>query len=280
MIEKTVLAKIFSITLVFLWAQIALAQASNEQNKAFKVVDISIQADSNDLSNAEAEAVLKGTLDAFKTLLFRLCTNDQKWKIENAPIRNVFDFVKKTSIRDERKTAFRYMATMDVVFDEAAVKNFLGRNGFKYFISYSPVQLVIPIVKKDEKYMIWEDEKWMDSWGEMPNELGLLKLAYLMGDLGDTLILNPKAAAEAKFPYFQKALEKYNAEEVVLIIGAYEGDKFKVTLQHLSSTDNGSKTMEYNVIPKSNIEAFYQSVANDALQEIDNYFKSYDTFNN
>ncbi|MCE2992410.1 MAG: DUF2066 domain-containing protein [Candidatus Jidaibacter sp.] len=278
MIEKTTLAKIFSVTLFFLWAQIAVAQDSTVQNEVFRVVDVRIKAESNDLENAESEAVRQGIQDAFKILLFRLCTDDQKWKIEHTNISNVFNFVKQTTIRDERKTAFKYMATMDIVFDEGAVKNFLGKNGFKYFTMYSPVQLVIPILKKNEKYVIWEDEEWMSAWGEMPSELGLLKLVYLMGDLEDNLILTPKTAADAKFPYFQKILQKYKAEEVILAIGFYADDKFKITLRHLSSIDDKSKTAEYKFKSEVNTEEFYHNIAQNSLKEMDSYYKSYDSF--
>lgn len=273
--EKSLLAKLFSITLLCIFMCIGEARA---QNGVFTINDVPLYAESNNLFNAETEALNRGVVESFKDLVRRISLVNQHWKIANIRTENIMPAVKDIKIRDERKTAFSYRAIADITFDERAIKSILGRAGFQFLTTYSPVMLVVPVLYKGKQAVIWEDEEWMSAWGNMPNTFGLLKLSYLMGDLSDEMLLDPKLVASAKFAYFKNIMNKYNATELIIAVGSYSGNKFKVGLSHLSENDDKFKLLEYKFKSEVNLEEFYEGVAKDVLQNMDTYFKLYDSF--
>ncbi len=297
MTEKTLLAKLFSLLLlhIFVYADDASAQnrdflklasgsmaaeveSPRKSNEVFIITDIPLYAGSNNLFNAETEAVDRGIIESFQSLVHRVSLAHQDWKIKDIKLASIMSAIKDIKIRDERKTAFTYSATGDFTFDEHIVKSILSRAGFQYYTSYSPVFIVIPVVEKDGEFLIWEDDEWMSAWGNMPNIVGLLKLNYLLGDLSDEVLLDPKLVATAKLPYFKKIMQKYNAQEILIVVGTYSGSKFKVMLRHLSDNNDKSKLIEHKFRSEINLEEFYENIAKDTLQIMDTYYKKYDSF--
>lgn len=275
MMEKSLLAKLFSITMlcIFMWGEEAAAQ-----NEVFVMMDVPLYAESNNLFNAKTEAIDIGITESFKNLVRRVALTSQHWKIANIKADSIMSAVKDVTLKNERKTAFTYRGVADITFDERIVKGILSRAGFQYLTMYSPVQLVIPVLYKGGKFIIWEDEEWMSAWGNMPNTFGLLRLSYLMGDLSDEMMLDPKLATTAKLPYFKAVMQKYNATEVIIAVGSYSGNKFNISLKHLSASDDKSKLFEYKFKSEVNLEEFYEGVAKDSLETMDTYFKQYDSF--
>ena len=277
MIEKDWLAKLFSLILLNVFFAVNVAQADPS---LFMVEDVPIYAESMNLFDAKIEALDVATEDSFGVLLNRLLPRHLHWRVKNLSDK-AFSSVDEVKIKDERMTAFTYSAKADISFRDKNVKKILNREGIFFVSKYSLPQLLIPVLFKDLRYSIWDDNDWEEIWGNIPNTFGLLQFKFMLGDLNDQANLDPLALTGDKlnFDYFASTLAKYGASEAVIVIGRHGKDKFEVTLKHLSQNASNVTTTVYDYSPSSqNYREFYQKVATESLWVLDSYYKNHNKF--
>ena len=255
----------------------SLGVAGDFENDVFLINDVDIYAESDNLENAKNEAYNSGTKQAFSKLMERMLPKEQWWKVDDISKQKAHLALQDTYIINERMTSHSYMAKIAFQFNSVEVKKILQRAGTFYYDKYSVPHLMIPILKKGDNFVIWQDSNWNAAWDDRPSRIGLFSYVYLMDDINDIdLLKKPESFLEMRLYKFVPILERYGAEGVVVILGEMIGDQLKLIIRIASRSSDTIRTFSYDRDPNIDDEEFYKNVASDALQKIDSIYKGYD----
>lgn len=266
---------IISVLAVFCMSEICKAEDGNDD--VFFVNDVDIYAESDNLENAKNEAYNSGTKQAFSKLMERMLPKEQWWKVNDITKQKAHLALKETYVIHERMTSHSYRGKIAFQFNEVEVKKILQRAGTFYYDKYSVPHLLIPVIKKENDFLIWQDTNWNSAWDDRPSRIGLFSYVYLMDDINDVdLLKKPDSFLQMRLYKFVPILERYGAEGIVLVIGETIEDKLKLTIRIASRNSDTIRTFSYDRDPNIDDEEFYKNVASDALQKIDSIYKGYD----
>jgi hypothetical protein len=76
------------------------------------------------------------------------------------------EMISGMEIRDEQRSATRYIARLDVSFDPRAVERTLDGYGVPFVESQSRTTLVLPIYDNAGQFILWDDTRWRSAWEE------------------------------------------------------------------------------------------------------------------
>jgi len=149
----------------------------------------------------------------------------------------VIDMVRDFSIANERSSAVRYLADLNVRFDSDAVRTLLRNNQVAFTETTSKPLLIAPVIHMDALApgTLWDDPNpWRDAWNAMEPRNGLVPFIQPMGDIYDLSLLNADQAM-AKDPMALAALAaRYQAGGVVVATAtlgvAAEAETVQITL--------------------------------------------------
>jgi hypothetical protein len=244
----------------------------------FVVEGVEVYAESDTLDNAKRDAVNKGTVEAFDTLLKRLMPSSMHWKIDNVKKDQVFDLVKETKVIKERMTSKTYMATISITFANDGIKNILNRMGANYAEEYAISTLVIPILQVEEEYYIWGDNDWAKAWGQMPISLGLSKFSYAMGDLEDDADVDQLQVMKEPITHYKRLLHKYNADQIMFIMVKELNTAFDVKIRIISLDDDVTLHSLQKISGKQDKPELYKNLGMNLLTKVDDYYKGINPF--
>jgi hypothetical protein len=267
------LKQVLNILILLLYITPALAS-----DDPYLVENVEIYAESDSLDNAKRDAVNKGTIEAFDTLLKRLMPSSMHWKIDNIKKDQIFDLVKETKVVKERMTSKSYMATINLTFNNEGIKTILNRIGANYAEEYALTTLVIPILQKDEAYVVWGDNDWAKAWGEMPISLGLSKFSYAMGDLEDEADIDPLQVMKEPITKYKRIMQRYEADQIMFILAKELNTALDIKLRVVSLDDDVTLHALQKVSKDSTTMNLYKNVAQSLLTKVDDYYKGVNPF--
>ena len=122
------------------------------------------------------------------------------------------------SIENEKFTKKRYSASITVNLDLKKIKNYLNVNNVPYFLDQGPRVLIIPVVKFNDRTILWDDPNpWFNAWMERPLDSNLTNLLLPLGEVEDLITLSAKDADDLTDYKIRNIAAKYNADEVLIL---------------------------------------------------------------
>jgi hypothetical protein len=244
---------VFTVAMLFLPAIAPLHAQTTDQDHIFTVYNVSVDATANNARSARSQALATAQVTAFDLLVRKISLEDRLIEATPLSIIDIRNLVSGIVVRDERTSARRYLAELDVSFNKTKVLEYLGINSLPYTELTGGPLLLLPIYEYGGVSLLFEARNpWLQAIKGVGIENHLYKFKLPAGDFEDQLMVgnadllrNHNQGLQNRF---SKLSIKYNSADI-LIIRAWWSDVGANGLKNLhfsygrglsSNTDEGT----------------------------------------
>lgn len=248
----------------------AAAQAAAD---AFAVKGIEVDVTAASAQAAKDQALADGQRQAFRLLLERLTPPADHVRLPKA---DGTQYVRDFSVDHERSSATRYIATLTVRFNPAAVKKLLQGAGIAYAEPRSRAVVVVPVWRPaGDRAVLWDEPNpWRAAWTALGGG-GLVPLVVPSGDLGDAQAINAEQALAGSAEAMQALGGRWRSPDVLVAAAglAPGGRSIDVALHATPGTPKPFDTLSYILAEGESVEAMLARAARDIDRAIDTVHK-------
>lgn len=258
------------ISVIMLGLSSAFAQTIED---VYVIDDIKIYYEAENLQDAKMRAEEEAISKAFNILMNRILPRVSVWKVQLIEPEKIQKSALVATPTFERKTTETYMATFSVSFNSEKIRAILNKVGAVYYDKPAPQSLVIPIVDRGLKSIVWDNNiPELAAWNEAPIHLGISNFTYAEGDLMDIVLFSPDQSFEKPYAYFKDILDKYEAEQVILIKSSIHENE---VINHIKlvKEDESIDFMVASEYDQENPDMSLNKNINEILQTIDDNYK-------
>ncbi|MBI1326233.1 MAG: hypothetical protein GC136_01165 [Alphaproteobacteria bacterium] len=228
---------------------------------AFEVRGVKVAMSAPDAVRARDAAFIKAQQKALETVARQFLTKEELQNFSAPAASRLSTLVQDFEIIKERTAATKYAGVFNVRFKDAAVRNYFSSTGiynlpaqFPDFENGIPVEkkevsladnldaaadeqgsvadyLVIPFLKEDMGLRLWDESNiWLSAW-KVASENSAMKSAVVpLGDLNDIRdFQNVQSIEEIDTARLQPLLQRYNAKEAVILVGALADKQINIS---------------------------------------------------
>lgn len=191
---------------------------SDGQDDVFTVTDVAVDVTDATATQAREKALLEGQRQAFQRLMQRLAT-DANARSPRLDERTLISLVRSIDVANERTSAVRYLATLTVRFNPAAVREVLTSAGVAFTeIKARPV-LLLPVYAAGGSAVLFEDRNpWREAWARRPQRDTLMPIIIPLGDLRDIADLDAKQAMAGDLAKLETLARRYGAADSAVAV--------------------------------------------------------------
>jgi hypothetical protein len=185
----------------------------------YQVTGIDVDATAENAVKARDAALAQGQVQALGQLLQRLVAPTYYANLPQPSASEVEQMVLGVSIRDEKTSAVRYLAKVDVSFMPQAVQNLLTKANIPFVEGTERPMIVLPVWQgaADSPMVLWEEPNpWREAWAAR-NSGGLVSTAVPLGDIADLSIIDVDRAHAADGRALAAITERYGAEGAMVV---------------------------------------------------------------
>lgn len=259
-----------ALLLALFWAFPAAAQNVGD---AFTVRGIDVDVTAANPQAARDQAIAEAQSQAFRQLLERLTAPADQARLPKAdPVQYVRDF----SVESERSSPTRYIATLTVRFNPAAVRRLLQGAGIAYAEPRNRVLVVAPVFTPlGGRPVLWDDPNpWRDAWTALGGG-GLVPLVVPTGDLTDAQAMSAEQAIAGNAAAMQALAARWRGSDVMVVSAglAQGGRRLDVAVTASPGAPKPFDTMSYQMMETETPEAMLARAARDIDRAVDTVFK-------
>lgn len=156
----------------------AAADVYSAEVRIDRAVDNAMQAREQALRDAQPLALQK--------LMKRLVFDEDVKRVPEVSKETFAKIIQSVDISNEKVSARRYSADITVRFDAHGIRSLLRNSSVRYAETVSKPVLVLPVYDLGDRLVLWDERNsWLDAWGSMPQNEGLVPLITPVGDLAD-----------------------------------------------------------------------------------------------
>lgn len=193
------------------------AVATEPLDNIFEVRAIPVDVTAETAAQARAQALVQGQQTAFHLLLARLTLRSDG---DRLPALNAGDlelYVRDFGVSDEKTSAVRYIARMDVRFRPGPVRDLLYEMGLRFAETPSKPVVVLPVYEVGGARLLWDDPNpWATAWNARPQTFGLVPTVMPIGDLTDIAAIGAEQAVEGDQQRLAALARRYGATDTVV----------------------------------------------------------------
>ena len=206
----------------------------------YKVTGVPVVAERSSAVAAKEAALAEGQVVAFRRLIARLSPGNAT-QLPQVTEETVLPYVLGVSIENEKTTATKYMGSIAVEFNPAAVKNFLSTEQVTYLKTQAPSLLVIPeYIVNGQTFMLEENNPLYQALKENKNFAPFYQASVPEGTDDEIVLLREGVAAATEL------LPSYGKERVMVLRLVSEGND----MWQISSSFYPSAGMSNQVVHK------------------------------
>ncbi|MGI9523036.1 MAG: DUF2066 domain-containing protein [Hyphomicrobiaceae bacterium] len=128
------------------WASIAcLPQAARAAESIFTIANYPIESKAKNAVAAKRKAIAEGRAAAFRSLLKRIVPVAAYRRVADLKVPNTKSLIAGVSVRSERNSGTRYIATLDYSFSARAVKQLLRRQAIPFVDRAAPATKLVTL---------------------------------------------------------------------------------------------------------------------------------------
>jgi hypothetical protein len=240
---------------------------------AFTVKGVDVDVTASSPAAAKDEAIATGQRIAFQQLLERLTSPADHARLPNADALN---FVRDYGIESERSSAVRYLATLTVRFNPAAVRKLLKDAGIAFTDARSRPVVVVPVLQSPGRAaVLWDDPNpWRTAWAGLGGG-GLVPLVVPVGELADLQALSAEQALAGDAERLTAEGARWRTSDVMVAAGtlAADGRRLDVALSGLPGTPLPFPSVAYDIRPGESPEQMMARAARDLARALDLGYK-------
>ncbi|MFP6730389.1 MAG: DUF2066 domain-containing protein [Alphaproteobacteria bacterium] len=185
---------------------------------AFTVAGVGVDVTAEDAASARIEALAQGQRLSFRQLLERLVSTTDYERLPSLPDPVITELVRGFEVADERVGPDRYIASLTFHYKPADIGRLLRDLDIPYAASASEPIIVLPLFRKANAVMLWEDgNPWRAAWAGLPPSNSLVPVIVPFGELVDMEIIGAKHAEAGDRDRLDKLIERYGAGEAIIV---------------------------------------------------------------
>jgi hypothetical protein len=191
-----------------------------------EVFSITVPVDATAASAAQAREAARGEGQrrAFRALLERLVPASEWRRLPRVDDATLTNMVTDFEVAGERSSAVRYLADYSFRFRPDDVRRLLRDNGIPFAETKSKPVVVLPVLVRGERAVLWEDPNpWRTAWAGLKPD-GLVPFAVPRGEATDAAAIDAPAALQAKPDALVAIAQAYGADDVVVVAATQRGE--------------------------------------------------------
>lgn len=212
----------------------------NFQDHIFTIYGLSVDITASNAREARSLALTKAQVSGFNLLLRKISIEDRLAEARPLSSNEVSNHVSGIEVHNERTSARRYIATLDISFNKAKVLQYLGMNNLPYTELTGGPLLLLPIYEYGGVAALFEDDNpWLNALSKADIENHLFKYKLAEGNFEDQLLVGNLSALNNNQQDFQARSSKLNSKygtSDLLLARAWWG----------SSDENGLKNLHFS----------------------------------
>ncbi len=214
-LKRLLLLGVFVLTIL---PDRGLAQ-DGDMERLFTVTGIEVDERARTAAQARTIALGKAESQGFHMLLRRLMAEvdlDRFYLPEGA---KPSDYVRGIEVVEERRSRVRYIATLNITFDEQKIEQLLGQQSIAYVAIAPKPALVIPLLWRDGAWLLWEQENtFAGLWQGELLENRIMAYRLLEGSVRERASITPDLLMQGRGKDRLQALAiRYGVDEIIVI---------------------------------------------------------------
>lgn len=181
-------------------------------------IQVDITADS--AADARDKAILEAQRKAFEQLAGEVTGGRPAPKLSDADITAlVHDF----SITNEKSSAVRYIATFDVRFNSARVRDVVGPFTAPAAVAAPSPVVIVPVLQSDAGQTLWDEPNpWRTAWARHASSTHVVPTLVPPGDLEDVALVGPEDATAGDTGRLVALARHYGAETALVALAVMQ----------------------------------------------------------
>jgi Uncharacterized protein conserved in bacteria (DUF2066) len=246
----------------------------------FTVVGVPIDATASNALQAQALAMQQGQVDAVGLLVERLTMVEDRAMIPPVSNDEAAMLIGGLQVRNEQRSATRYLGELTVSFDPRAVRSWLNGLGVAFVEAQAREILVLPVLQTGNGYWLWNssnaetgevrENPWLMEWRNGGYQHALSPVSAPSGDAGRMLI-DGAGAAQMNADTLQSVAQAYGVSRVAVMIASQSEAGVRVDGRLFSFDGRGEATSQ--PIPTMAGRSF-RSAASRFVQDLEAAWKS------
>ena len=214
--QRRSLAVIVAITLLL--SPLLAGQAANAQvRNVFEVKGVAVDVTADTAAAARGQALAEGERIAYGRLLERLVPIAKQHLLPDLGSAEVAQLVKDLSVAEEKTSAVRYLAKLDIRFKSEEIRRLLIDYGVPFAETPSKPVLVLPVYQAAGALLLFDDPNpWRDAWGKGTGGDGLVPLVLPLGDLADIAAIGAEQAIGGDAQRLDAVAGRYGAGDTLV----------------------------------------------------------------
>jgi hypothetical protein len=198
---------------LLLGGQAALAQVRD----VFKVKGVAVDVTAETAAVARVQALAEGERIAYGRLLRRLVPMAKQHQLPDLGSGAVAQLVKDFSVAEEKTSAVRYLARLDIRFKGEEIRRLLIDYAIPFAETPSKPLLVLPVYQEAGALLLFDDPNpWRDAWGMGAGGDGLVPLLLPLGDLADIAAIGAEQAIGGDGQRLAAVSRRYGAGDTLV----------------------------------------------------------------
>lgn len=232
------------------------------------IVEIKVDVTDENASIAREKALAGASRAAITAVAGRISTQDGANRIASMTDAQLINFIKETSVIDEKNSDVRYIANLRILVNEDLLKEYMLERDIP-LVSRSDVSImVIPIFRElsDDAPILWEaDNPWKQAWDSSTNT-SAIKIFPIQNSIGNMETIDAVKSAERDIAALEKVMKMSGASDVYILDASYNGiEGLIVNVYSLSGED---QTFKISGAKSSGAELFNKAVT-DIRRELE-----------
>lgn len=209
---------------IILFLCFVLYTSTLNAKNAFFIPDIRIQAEASSSIEAKEIALFEGQKHALEKIIQRISGTKNELDMPPVTQEDMLSLVQNISLAQEQTTPTKYIAILSVQFNQQALREWLQQYNIKILTQFPPSILILPVLTTEEGIFFLENNNPLLNALKENNFTSLYTLKIPAGDLEDVSRFTPDSLYSGDFSSFSFLLNKYNAEQILIIEAKKEGD--------------------------------------------------------
>jgi hypothetical protein len=264
----------FRLALLLLFAGLlATRPAAAAAHDAFSIRGVEVDVTAANVTAAKELALVEAQRVAFRRLLDRLTVATDTGRLPNA---DATQYVRDFAIEHERSSTVRYIASLTVRFNAAAVRKLLREAGVHYAEARPRAVVVVPVFKgKDGRLVLWDDPNpWRAAWYAQGTG-GLVPMLVPQGDVIDTTSISAEQAMAFDPVRIEAVVQRYRTPDVLVAAAAISpsGNEIDVSIKSTPGVPRLYDAKSFELAEGAAPDAVLRQAAAELTAAIDSAYK-------
>tara|TARA_B100001057_G_scaffold97144_1_gene93845 strand:+ start:96 stop:1121 length:1026 start_codon:yes stop_codon:yes gene_type:complete len=231
-------------------------------NSLFDTPFYDVEFESNDIESEKIKKINEIKIESISNLFNRILESDQyKEIIKTLSKDGINTLIKNIIINDEKIISDKYFAQIKINFDKKKIVTLLRKYQIPY-VEHIPDKFLLIIYEENElDYNILSKKNIYYSFlNKKISDYDLFKIPNL--DINDRFILKKEDILNRNFNKILKLSNKYNLNEIIVIIIKNKNNKFFYNISLYSDNKFIEKELEFD---DRNFDLFFKKVQNESI---------------